>query len=269
MEKTLRFNELPEFNLIIKHATIDGHAKANVHYPHVHNFCEIYINISGDVSFVVENKLYPISTGSVLITKPNEFHHCVYNNMNMLHEHYCLWVPMPESSGIMERFFCRKNGEDNLVIFNPIEFDKVKRLCNKLIEGGSNLDRWLNFIELIHKISAEANTDNTDYTQMPRDVAKGIEFIYKNYSNSITVVDIAACCNVSVNTLERHFKEYVKMTPYGFLKFKRMAVAVERLQKGSSVQEAAYSAGFADCSKFITEFKKIYKKTPHKFKQQQ
>lgn len=268
MEKLIRFRELPAFDLMIKHARIDGHARTNVHYPHIHNFCEIYINVSGDVSFVVENKLYPISGGSVIITRPNEFHHCIYNDMDMLHEHYCLFVPMPQCSGIMDRFFERKKGEDNLVIFNPIEFEKVKSICNTLIGGGETLEMWLGFIELIHLISAGSNSDITDYAKLPRDVAKGIEYIYKNYSQTVLVADVASHCNVSVNTLERHFKEHVKMTPYGFLKFKRMAVAVEHLEKGSSVQEAAYAAGFADCSKFIAEFKKIYKKTPLKFKQQ-
>ena len=268
MEKNIKFDTVGEFDFFIKHAKIDGYARTNVHYPHIHNHCEIYINVSGDVSFMVENKLYPISAGSVLITRPNEFHHCIYNDMDLLHEHYCIFLSVPEESGLMDRFFKRKNGQDNLIIFNPMDFEKIKGLCDELLNETDRLKLYRDFIELIYSLSQNEKSDGVDYTRVPRDVTKAIEYIYKHFEESVTVGEIAEVCNVSVNTLERHFKEYVNMTPYGFLKFKRMAVAVEQLQKGSSVQEAADKAGFADCSKFITEFKKIYKKTPLKFKQQ-
>ena len=35
---------------------------------HIHDICEIYVNISGDVSFMVENKVFTISHGDVIIT---------------------------------------------------------------------------------------------------------------------------------------------------------------------------------------------------------
>ena len=84
---------------------IEGGIAACVRYPdsevtkelisrthsHIHSFCEVYVNVSGDVSFVVEGKVYPIGYGDVIITKPNEFHHCVFHS-ERAHEHYCLWI---------------------------------------------------------------------------------------------------------------------------------------------------------------------------------
>ncbi len=268
MEKMIRFNKISEFEVFIKHVEIDGYARTNVHYPHIHDHCEIYINVSGDVSFMVEDKLYPISAGSVVITRPNEFHHCIYNDMELLHEHYCIFLTIPENSGLMDRFFKREHGKKNLIIFNKIDFEKIKKLCNRLIDGTDKLELYRDFLELLYCLSTNESTDTVDYTKVPVDVAKTIEYIYKHYTEPITVNRLASICNVSVNTLERHFKESVDMTPYGFLKSKRLAVAVELLQKGRSVQEVADLSGFADCSRFITEFKKVYKKTPLKFKQQ-
>ena len=39
---------------------------------HIHSFCEVYLNLSGDVSFVVEDSVYPVGRGDIIITKPNE-----------------------------------------------------------------------------------------------------------------------------------------------------------------------------------------------------
>ena len=42
---------------------------------HIHDYCEVYFNVSGNVSFAVENKVYPVNTGDIIISKPNEIHY--------------------------------------------------------------------------------------------------------------------------------------------------------------------------------------------------
>ena len=47
---------------------------------HTHSEFELYINLSGDVSFLVENNLYDLKHGDVIIARPGEYHHCVYRS---------------------------------------------------------------------------------------------------------------------------------------------------------------------------------------------
>ena len=47
---------------------------------HIHSCYEIYVNVSGDVSFLVENNLYDLKHGDVIIARPGEYHHCVYRS---------------------------------------------------------------------------------------------------------------------------------------------------------------------------------------------
>lgn len=54
---------------------------------HAHECCEIYVNVSGDVSFAVEDAIYPIGRGDVIITRPQEYHYCIHNT-NAVHKHY-------------------------------------------------------------------------------------------------------------------------------------------------------------------------------------
>ena len=38
---------------------------------HIHEVCEIYVNLTGDVSFIVEDAVYPIKPGDIIIKTMN------------------------------------------------------------------------------------------------------------------------------------------------------------------------------------------------------
>ena len=44
------------------------------HYPHTHDFCELYFFIGGDCSYMVENGLFDVVPGTVIFTRPGELH---------------------------------------------------------------------------------------------------------------------------------------------------------------------------------------------------
>ena len=67
---------------------------------HVHSGYEFYLNLSGDVSFLVNNKYFPVSKGDFIVIKPNDLHICVYNS-SCIHEHFCLWIECEEDSQLL------------------------------------------------------------------------------------------------------------------------------------------------------------------------
>ena len=66
---------------------------------HIHDFYEIYLNISGDVSFLHNKNVYRIEPGDIIISKPGEFHYCIYNSA-AYHDHCCMWFSANDSSDI-------------------------------------------------------------------------------------------------------------------------------------------------------------------------
>ena len=70
----------------VSYVDLESSFNINENESHIHEECEIYLNLSGDVSFEVENKIYPISRGSVIITRPYEYHHCIYHS-DACHKH--------------------------------------------------------------------------------------------------------------------------------------------------------------------------------------
>lgn len=87
MEKPVFFPAISPFSMQIAYVDIDSHSSLNQFEHHIHPECEIYLNLSGDVSFMVEDRIYPITAGSVIITRPHEYHHCIYHS-DKRHRHY-------------------------------------------------------------------------------------------------------------------------------------------------------------------------------------
>lgn len=75
------FGGVEPFYMNIRYIETDSKSIGNVFEQHVHDECEIYFNLSGDVSFMVEDNIYPITPGSAVITRPYENHHCIYHSM--------------------------------------------------------------------------------------------------------------------------------------------------------------------------------------------
>jgi transcriptional regulator GlxA family with amidase domain len=103
---------------------------------------------------------------------------------------------------------------------------------------------------------------------MPRDVVLALGFMDAHLVEELDVQGIAAAGNVSVTTLERHFKEVFHATPFAVLRRKRLFRSMEYLRNGMSVAEAASKSGFPDYSHYIQIFKKQFGMTPLGYRKQ-
>ena len=234
---------------------------------HIHNECEIYIHLSGDVSFMVEETIYPISRGTVIITRPNEYHHCIYNS-DKTHEHFWILFSSVGNEELLNLFFARKSGNNNLLFLNAAELSKCIELCHQMCKSDDNngIGNYLNFFKLLNLLqSADIPVFKNEFS---KDLSLALSFVGENFMQPITVKDIAEAAHISVNTLERKFIKSLKTTPNYYLREKRLANAVKLLSKGESVTDSCLKSGFSDCSGFINLFKKRYGLTPLKYKQQ-
>ena len=237
----------------------------NTMESHIHNKCEIYINLSGNVAFMVENRIYPIKSGDIIITRPYEAHHCIYYKTEE-HDHYCINFSCDEGDELFRVFFDRKNGEGNLITLPTVMKEKMIDLCNDMLEGKSKYKKCVSFLKLVELLSK--NTVSESASELPYDMGVSINYIKENFANDISVKDLAKISHTTVNTLERHFKKYLGVSPYTYIQNSRLAYAVSILEDGGSVLSAAEESGFSDYSHFISFFKKTYGKTPLQYKKE-
>ena len=121
----------------INYAELDGQSALNHHETHIHKEYEIYLNLSGNVSFEVQSRLYPVSRGSVVLSKPYEYHRCVYHS-DTLHRHY--WIIF-SADGIEALF--------------PSQSEELRRVEVNVFFPGTSMYQHLNFNQLSDPIQRE------------------------------------------------------------------------------------------------------------------
>jgi AraC-like DNA-binding protein len=74
--------------------------------------------------------------------------------------------------------------------------------------------------------------------------------------------ELAALCQISLRTLERHFQKHYGLTVAQWLKELRLQEAYEQIKQGSSVKEVAFDMGYKQLSHFSREFKNEFGVSP-------
>ena len=245
----------------------DATSPLNHNESHIHKECEIYINLSGDVSFEVENRIYPISRGSVIITRPYEYHHCIYRS-DSRHEYFWITFSADEQQDFLEMFFGREKGKDNLILLEePLLQDCCAVLQTLLQKETDLLTRRICFLQFFRILSAGKGVNSIGTVEdLPPDVTAALRYIDAHFKEDISIVTLSQACSVSVNTLERHFKESLGATPFAMLRKKRLITSLENLRNGGSVTDAAFQSGFSDYSNYIQLFRKQFGLTPLQYK---
>ena len=117
---------------------------------HAHECCEIYVNVSGDVSFAVEDAIYPIGRGDVIITRPQEYHYCIHNT-NAVHKHYRVIFWTQNNYDLLSIFYNRDLGKGNLIVLPEKKKTALISLCRSMVEGRekTQVTQMLDFLRLI------------------------------------------------------------------------------------------------------------------------
>lgn len=259
------FKPICPFEVKTKYIEIDSASSKNGFDSHIHEECEIYVNLSGDVSFVVEDSIYPIVPGSIIITRPFEYHHCVYHS-NKLHKHFWILFSASGNEYLLDAFYNRRVGENNLLMLTPDRTNELISVCTEMAENsGSEPEKYCRFFKLISLLH-NADTPSYSTSAYPDDVVDAMKYINDNLSNPLTVTEISQAVSVSINTLERHFMRVLNVSPSAYIRKKRLSNAVKLLSEGHTVTEASEKSGFSDYSGFIALFKRTYGLTPLAYK---
>ena len=237
---------------------------------HIHDYCEVYFNVSGNVSFAVENKVYPVNTGDIIISKPNEIHYCIYHS-DQIHTCYCFWVKAaPEYSYLLSPFLQRAAGEKNRITLSRGDKERLKALFDRMLAcqdvapmSAANLAAVAEILDLIEK-----NRDNTEPSVgISARLGEILEYTDKNFKGECSVNTLCEKFFISRSSLYRAFRDELDITPSKYIENRRLSNAKKLLERGESVQSASEKSGFPDYSHFISLFKKRFGITPKKYQQ--
>lgn len=236
--------------------------------PHIHSGIEFYVNLIGDVSFLVDNRLYPVQSGDIIISLPNLVHHCVYHNTTR-HEHFCLWVDTTENSPLFD--FTKRPDFSPRFTFDEhtkaIALHLLAQLRDLDDEGSQNeVLKTTYLLQFLSLFITGSNIAKDTHNETPATFQKILKYFDEHAHSIRSVKEVSDAFFISPATLNRYFRKYVRISPKEFLESKKLSIAKILLTKGRSVTEAGDEAGFFDSSHFIATFKKKFGETPLQYK---
>ncbi|MDQ3622199.1 MAG: AraC family transcriptional regulator [Verrucomicrobiota bacterium] len=120
-------------------------------------------------------------------------------------------------------------------------------------------------------------TINQEYSEVMGEGAElnrllpALRHVMENYTQRITIGQLAKLCSYSESQFTRLFKQRMKMTAYAFVEQVRMHHALDSIEhSATSIAHIALESGFYDHSAFVKRFRKYTGTTPlrHRHKHQ-
>lgn len=234
---------------------------------HIHNYYEIYVNLSGDASFWVKDRLIPIKRGDAILTRPSELHFCMFHKP-CIHEHYRMWISAPEDCPLLA-FMHRANFDP---YYSSTEENKQQLLAlfanlQHAEETAGRLEQTIALLQLFQWFNERPTAmQSRAASQSNPELQTIMNFINQNFCDIVHIQELYDRFFISASTLNRWFLRYVGMTPKKFLEAKKLEFACHLLEEGCSVTEICVRCNFTDSSHFIAVFRKKFGKTPGQYR---
>lgn len=243
---------------------------------HAHDFLELYYFLDGSVTYYIEDQVYDLCPGDLLIIPAGKMHRPVIANEHAAYERMVLWITLQylqsidSPAGDLQKNLQKVGEHGYCVPFRGDETVFVTALLKKLLymqkndtdpkfcAGAVELYLWT-----IFRSYGVIDTTHRNETQV---IPQVIRYITEHFSEPLTLEDIAAEFFVSKSYLNRHFKAYTNSTVYAYIMALRLTHARRMLREGIPAVEAGRECGFSDYSTFYKAFKTQTGLSPQQFK---
>ncbi|OOM75076.1 HTH-type transcriptional regulator ChbR [Clostridium puniceum] len=272
------YQEKVETDSIIPARIYIGKSKVdNFHYPlHWHNNLEFDLVLDGMIKGKINGKQIEVCVGEFLFVNSGELHETDANDRNQMSS-----ITILLSYNLLKEY-CH---DIDLYYFDFVENkDAQNKVKNLILECADLYEKNEEFYELgisivLRKIccillkECKKKKQNIGYSRYEQksliNTKKAISYMEKNYVYDISLKNIADEIGMSPTYFSRFFKKTTGETFYCYLNKIRLYYAHKELMNSDeSITEIALNNGFSNVKAFIEVFKKIYKVTPAKYKNQ-
>ena len=280
MEQNNQFYSKKEFvkstiNVWDEHLTSD--------FPvHYHDFSELVIITGGKAVHIIDDMQYTIQSGDVYVIKGNTAHgFSQVRNLSLFNIAYM------ENEPVLEYDFLRiMSGFQALFFVEPV-YRKQLNFEHKLHLSYKDMS----FAESILGIMAAQNTENPEHERILRihftsfiaflsqqfeqktknskivSISDTLAFIEKNYTQQITIDELAEMAYLSSRHFTRLFIQNYGITPKQYIVQLRIRYACSRLeQSAKNISDIALESGFTDTNYFTSCFKKRMGASPKEYR---
>lgn len=235
-------------------------------YPaHIHDYLEIYYLIDGDVSFMVDSRIYPLHPGDAVVCRPNEIHHCIRHSATP-HLHACFWF-LTDNEFLLGSFL---HGEEGGNLLSPSSEEERAAILSTVMKlhtlpEANTLTEYSLIVSLLDRWNGCLGT-RTESADLPVQLRQILEEIGRNLPEIRSLTYLTEKYYLTPSQLRRMFATYLGTTPKAYLERRRLAYSRILLKNGARVTDACNAAGFSDLSNYIRLFRTSFGITPSDYR---
>jgi len=238
---------------------------------HSHDVYEIYMFIEGDVTCIVENKIYQVNPYDVIIIRKHELHQ-VYHNRQIPYRRI--------SFHVSPSFFKTNRCQEYETHFLKASTASGNKIPSNIVKSSGLYDAFIRFekysndfscghdtpvltavlIEILYLLNQITDYSYSDFSNSI--VSAIISYLNAHFSDEINLDMLEEQFFVSKYYLCRIFRKFTGLSIQEYIRLKRLNKAKELLSTGSSISDASSFAGFHDYSAFYRAYKKEFGCSP-------
>ena len=265
-KKVLSDEELPVQLARNRHS-----ACGEIFHSHWHEHLEIHYILEGCAVFHIDQELYEVQAGDLIIANRNE-----------LHAGYSTTVPYEANLLVFDPSdLSRELGEKNLRFQSLVRGDTTVRTMIAGIFSEQKREElghralcraWVTelLVYLCRHYAAEG-VPAKDMVKRRRDLERlrpALDYIEQNYSERVSVAQLAKLLCLSPDRLGHLFRDGVGQAPLQYINEIRLRKAMNLLKTEEyTVTEVAQAVGFFDYNHFGRLFRRRYGCTPNQVRQ--
>lgn len=245
----------------------------NEYHLHSHNDYEFYMFFEGDSEYVVEEKVYSLSPGDIIIIKKHEMHRIYHLSSKKYHRLVLMLSP---------EFFLQNDCEEFEKIFLSGEHESGNKINAARVKSSGLYDAIMRFkkysnnftdpyntisksilIEILYLLNQVSSFENAETVN--EKIKELMYYINNNFTDKITLDTLCDKFFISKYYLCHIFKEATGLTVQQYIREKRLVLAIALKNDGMPLTEAALQSGFENYSSFFRAFTRRYKSNPSNF----
>lgn len=244
---------------------------------HYHDFNKILIFLRGNINYIIEGKNYSLKPYDIVLINAGEIHKPTILD-NSIYERIIIYVSpqflntnKDENYDLSYCFERAKKEHSNVLRIHSFEKSKLYQVCRELELSFSDnafakeLYQKILFLEFMIQLNRTVISNHINYLDSVIGNAKLLQildYINEHLTEDITIDKLADYFFVNRYYLMHFFKEETEYTIGNYITEKRLLLAKNLVQNGSSVTDACFQSGFKNYSTFSRAFKKAFNTMP-------
>ena len=248
--------------------------------PHYHEFYEMFFFMGGHVDYIVNDELFHLQPGDLLIIPPNILHNPIFLDFAVPYERYVVWISANALGRLIRQdpdcgYFLRDDTPQMYLLRGDeaargalrgsfvtlSQSYRNRELCYRS-EGLSVITGIL--VDYNRALAAKSGTAQSGSRNTL--LSSILRYIQSNLTGDLALDAVAAAFFSNKYSISHIFKQNMNISYYQYVIQMRLIAGKNNLLAGVPVNKVWETCGFSDHAGFYRAFRKWYGVSPSEFK---